>query len=635
MESRSTGTGGRADDSTEKPPHSSWRFALLGSLGLVVAIGLVYAPLRHSGFVRIDDPHYVSGNALVLRGLTLEGLSWAWTTIHASNWHPLTWWSHMLDAQLFGADPVGHHATSLGLHVLDTLLLWLAFARLTGAPGRSWVVAALFALHPLHVESVAWVAERKDVLSTLFLALVLLAYERFGRAPSALRMASVALFLALGLLCKPMLVTVPFVLLLLDAWPLQRGLSWARVAEKWPLFLLAAASCSVTFVAQHEWGSVASMEEFSLSQRIGDALIAYVAYLRLALWPADLCIHYPHALGLRWRELAAATAVLAAVTFIAWRERRRRPYVLIGWLWFLGTLVPVIGLVQVGSQAMADRYTYWTLLGPFVAGVWFAAEAFERMRANRVVVVATAIGILTPLSLAAHRQVGVWRDSLTLFEHAVVAEPRSELAHQSLGDELVERGRVDAGIAELRIAIELAPNYEVAHNGLGVALQARGELALGIEELRRATEIAPDYFEAWINLGSALHEANDIAGAAHAFEQAVALRPWHYEAQFNLAYELASLGRLAPAREHCRKAALLAPAGADDHRRLAALAEVTLDPELARAQLELVLRLDPLDGAACERALALATQSGDRVRAAELALQLERIRSSSAKPGAR
>lgn len=580
--------------------------------------------------MRIDDPHYVSDNAVVQRGLTIEGVRWAFTTMHASNWHPLTWLSHMLDCELFGSDPGAHHATNAVLHVASGLLAWLAFARLTGKPWRSWFVALLFLVHPLHVESVAWISERKDVLSAFFFMLVLLAYERYARAPAARRMVWVTLWLALGLMSKPMLVTTPFVLVLLDVWPLGRKLSWARFVEKWPLFVLSVASSIATFVAQHDWGSVASLDSWPLWKRVVDAVIAYAEYLRMALWPRALGVHYPHVLEARWGALAIASLVLVAITLVAVRERPRRPWLVVAWSWYLGTLAPVIGIVQVGSQSMADRYTYLPLMGAFLAVVWFAAETIESSNLHRAIAFGGAIVVGVPLALLAHRQAGVWHDSLTLFEHAVRVQPRSAAAHQSLGDELVERGQLDEGIAHLRTALAIDSGSEMAHNGLGVALDASGDKEAGIVELRRATEIAPNYFEAWFNLGISLHESADLEGAATAFERAVALRAWHFEARMNLALTLMQLGRLELARDACQAAARLGAASVDDHRRLAAVAEAVGERSLALSEYRAIVAFDAHDEAACERALALATELKDNASAAEFSAKLERIRRDTA-----
>ena len=598
------------------------------TVGALILAGIVfvYGSLVHASFVRIDDPHYVSDNAMVARGLTLEGLGWAWTTFHASNWHPLTWWSHLVDVELFGMDAGAHHRTNVMWHALDTFLLWLAFARLTGRPGRAACVAALFALHPSQVESVAWISERKDVLSTFFFALTLLAYERHARRPGPARMALVTLCLACGLACKPMLVTTPFVLLVLDAWPLRRGVSWANVREKWPLFGLVAASCVLTYRAQHAWGSVASLDAWPLARRVAEAVIGYGTYLRRMVWPSDLAVHHPQHETLAVGACVLASLLLVGIVAVAWRERVRRPYLAFGTAWFLGTLVPVIGIVQVGSQATADRYTYVPSIGVFVALVWFVGDRLERARVPRLVPATCATLVLVPLAIAARAQARTWHDSATLFEHAVAVEPRSEIARQSLGDEWVARGRVAEGIAQLRLAVEIAPRYEVARNGLGVALQQSGARQEGLAELRRATELAPNFFEAWFNLGIACTEAEDVAGATHAFERAVALREWHYEARANLAYLLYASGRTDEARTHVRVAATLAPDTADDHRRLAAIAEVVGDTALARAEHEHVVRLDPADVESCERARALAEAAGDATRAAALRVELDRRR---------
>jgi hypothetical protein len=469
------------------------------SLGLVAMTALVYLPVRGHEFVSIDDNIYVRGNPHVADGLTWDAVRWAFTSGYAANWHPLTWISHMLDVSLFGMDAGAHHVVNLVLHVANTLLLFDVLRRMTGALGRSAFVAALFAVHPLHVESVAWVAERKDVLSTLFWMLTLEAYVAWTRAPNARRYALVLLAFVAGLLSKPMLVTLPFALLLLDAWPLRRMTDAASakrlVVEKIPLFLLAAASSVVTFVAQHAEGAVASFETRPLAERLVNAPIAYVVYVRKMLAPTDLAPMYaqarPSAAGIG----AAAAAALALVTWAAWRQARARPWFVVGWLWFLGTLVPVIGLVQVGWQTMADRYTYVPLVGLFVVVAWGAAELLAATaRAGAATVVASAA--LVACAVLARRQVETWRDGETLWRHAVAVDPDNPAARNFLGGQMCFLERYDEAVAQFREMVRLTPESAEAHNNLAFALRSRGDLEGAAAEYSEALRRKPGLVEA-------------------------------------------------------------------------------------------------------------------------------------------
>jgi hypothetical protein len=416
-------------------------------------------------FINMDDDVYVYENPRVLKGLTIEGVRWAFTAFHISNWHPLTWLSHMTDVTIFGNDARGHHLVNILLHSLNTSLLFLSLFRMTAALWRSALVAALFALHPLHIESVAWIAERKDVLSGLFFMLVLLAYEWYVRRGGRRRYLLVALFLALGLMAKPMLVTVPFLLLLLDLWPLGRT-AWAAPAgggegspvspgrllwEKVPLLALALVSSGITFLAQRAGGAIKTLEFIGTDLRLANVAVSYVAYIGKTLWPLSLSMYYPFPPEMPpgWK-VGGAVLVTAAVTAAA-VFLRRRPYFLVGWLWYLGMLVPVIGLVQVGDQAMADRYAYLPLTGLFVMAVWGSAELLRGRR--RRWSVGAAAGVLLILTPLAARQAGYWKDSITLFSHALSVAPGSHIIHNNLANSLVRAGRTNEAITHYREAL--------------------------------------------------------------------------------------------------------------------------------------------------------------------------------------
>jgi protein O-mannosyl-transferase len=481
---------------------------ILVVLALAALTVAVYAPVGHFDFVQLDDPAYVTENPNVLGGLTLEGLSWAFTTGHAANWHPVTWLSHMLDVQLFGVAAGAHHLTSLALHAANTLLLFGLLVLLTGALWRSALVAALFAVHPLHVESVAWVAERKDVLSTFFMLLTLWAYAGFVRhvGPAATaggatagrsRRVYYALMLvvfALGLMAKPMLVTLPFVLLLLDVWPLERlNPAWPRVREKLPLFVMAAASSIVTFVVQQRGGAVTPFEVHPFSLRLQNAVVSVVAYLRDALWPAGLTVLYSFPSAVPPEQVAISLAVLAVVSLAAYRLARREPYLLVGWLWYLGTLVPVAGLVQVGVQARADRYTYVPLIGVFIMVAWGLAALVGRRPRLRMVVSAAAIGAIVGCAVTARVQAGYWTDSVALWTRATMITLHVDEfeAHMSLGTALGNQGRVDEAREHFAEAARLRPESDAAHCSLGIALARSGRLTDAVRELNEALRLNP------------------------------------------------------------------------------------------------------------------------------------------------
>jgi tetratricopeptide (TPR) repeat protein len=562
----------------------------LASLGRIVG----------NGFVSLDDRQYIVENPRVGAGLSLEGARWAFESFHQANWHPLAWLSHQLDAQLFGLRPAGHHATSLALHAAAAVALLLALEGMTGAALLSFVVAALFAVHPLHVESVAWAAERKDVLSGFFWMLTLGVYLRYARRPGPRRLAVVALTFALGLLAKPMLVTLPLVLLLLDFWPLGRlAVRWrgapvpgggagsirAALLEKAPLFALSAAASAVTLVAQREGGAIFPLLTLPVATRVGNAALAYVRYLGQAAWPAGLSIFYPHpGDSLRWGAAAAALAGLAVLSAGALALARRRPWLAVGWLWYLGTLVPVIGLVQVGNQALADRYTYLPLVGVFLAAAWSGREATRRWAPARAAAPWVAGAGLLALGAAAAVQAGHWRDTLSVFSHAVRVTPGINwLAEANLGYEYERRGdhaealahftravRRQPGIPDLRAALGTAllnlgreaeaerayrdalridPASVDALFGLAYIQFGRGRLAEAAASYRRVLELDPAHFESIVNLANVLAQQGDAAGAAALYERAIALRPRDPRARFNLGALLVKQGRPERAAE--------------------------------------------------------------------------------------
>lgn len=491
------------------------RLELLVCLGLALATAASYSTVLGNDFV-YDDGDYVLDNSRVKGGLTLANVSWAWTTFFQSNWHPLTWMSLQLDASLLGTGPAGFHLTNVVLHLANTVLLFVVLQRMTGALGSSAFVAGVFGLHPLHVESVAWITERKDVLSTLFWLLTMLAYYHYVQRPGLLRYLLVVLPFVLGLLAKPMLVTLPCVLLLLDYWPLRRGENqpgpaasltalwrrwWPLVWEKLPLFALSAASSVITWYAQQRGGSVARLDQVPLEARLGNAVVAYATYLRKMFWPSDLAPFYPHpGINLSIRDLALALLVLAALSWAGWRWRQTCPALLVGWLWYLGTLVPVIGLVQVGSQALADRYTYVPLMGATIALTWPSAELARRWHWQKIL---SAVGriALVACALLTWNQVSYWKDDLTLWTHTLALTGSHAVVHENLGVGHAKRKQLDQAIRELQRAVNLAPLHLGAHQNLAGVLIERGRFTEAAELCRQVLQADPQNAAAHRNLG--------------------------------------------------------------------------------------------------------------------------------------
>ncbi|HEY6009800.1 MAG TPA: tetratricopeptide repeat protein [Geobacteraceae bacterium] len=484
---------------------------------LAAAVVVSYWPVLDNLFVIYDDPEYVTENGPVLAGLTWKACAWAFTTVHTGNWHPLTWLSHMADVSLYGLDPRGHHLTNLVLHTANALLLFTLLRRLTGKDTRSLAVALLFALHPLHVESVAWVAERKDVLSGLFFLLTLLAYHRYTLRPGPGRMAPVALALAAGLAAKQMLVTTPVVLLLLDRWPLGRlrdavhgdGSTTLRrlCVEKIPLFLLAAAGAAITFVSHRHEGAVAPLVPRELLINAANAAVAATAYLGKMLWPARLAVFYPYSPDFPPPlALAGACLIIVLLSWGTWRWRRRAPWLFVGWYWYLVTLLPVSGVVRIGSMAMADRYTYLPLIGPFIALVWGAAELLAPARARvRRSAVGAACLVIILLATLTWRQTRHWHDSITLFGHTVSVTRDNWLAWNNLGVAWLLRGGPPRGLNIARfLGGDVPGTLSVAPGAVGTVSLQRAQAAF-----REAVRIRPGYESAHFNLGLAALRLGD------------------------------------------------------------------------------------------------------------------------------
>lgn len=578
-------------------------------LVLILACLALYSPVRHHAFVNYDDPDYVTANPHVLAGLTVAGVRWALTSTYGANWFPLTWISHMLDVELFGLDAGRHHLTSAVLHACSAVLLFLAFLRMTGARWRSAFVAAAFALHPLRVESVAWAAERKDVLCGLFWMLALLAYARYAERPGPKRYALVAAAFAGALLSKPMAVTLPAVLMLLDYWPLRRG---PKLVEKLPLFAMSAAASVVTLLVQGSGGAVLTTAELSLGQRAANAVVSCAAYCLQTLWPSGLAVFYPFRVPAVWEALAAL-AGLAAVTAAVARRRE----LLAGWLWFLVTLLPVIGLVQVGLQSRADRYTYLPSIGLAILLAW----AVPRQLLGAACLAWAAV---TWTYLPA------WRNSRTLFEHALAVTRNNYIAHNNFGVALRDAGDSAAAMSHFQSAIEIRPAYSDAQNNLGEALLRAGRLDEAESHIRTALALRPDSPEAHINLGTVLSRRGrdadaaaayrraieldpDTAGAPDAhynlgrfyglaglsaeavaeFQQVLRVRPNDVEAHYNLGTAYVALDRLGDAIDEFRLAIRLRPGYVNAHFNLGAAFATRGDYAAAIGEFSETLRLQP------------------------------------------
>ena len=603
------------------------------ALALALITAFSYAPIRHHEAIDLDDPGYVFDNPHVTAGLTSDGIAWAFTTGHAANWHPLTWISHMVDVEFFGVDPGAHHVVNLVLHVINTLLLFGVLAWLTGALYPSAFVAALFGVHPVHVESVAWIAERKDVLSTLFWLLTMGAYGWYVRRPGIARYGLVAALLALGLMSKPMLVTLPVVLILLDYWPLRRNLPLRTlVIEKLPLFALVIASSIVTFIVQRQGGAVSTLDVMPVSMRIGNALVSYVAYLGKILWPANLAVFYPFPREIPPAAIAGAVLLLAAITFLAVRVARTRPYMLVGWLWYVGTLVPVIGLIQVGTQSMADRYTYVPLIGIAIAVAWAAADLPARFR---TALVATGVAVVLALTVVTRAQVAHWQSSLTIWQRTVDVTAENYRARNSLAAVFGNQGRPADAIVHLREALRLAPDageaFHIQHN-LGRALADLGKFDEAIPHYREALRLKPDYPEAHNNLGLALAKQGQFEAAIAEYTRALEDRPGFPPALANLAgarndlgFSLFSRGLTTDALREYTEAIRLRPdfALALDNRGFALAASGRMADAIAdfRAAIAADPRLEPAQHH-LGLALAAVGQFAEAARHLQTALQI-------------
>jgi protein O-mannosyl-transferase len=630
---------------------------LLIYLTLALATFIAYQQIGHNGFVWDDNVLYITNNPHVKCGITWESVFWAFSTPYAGYWHPVTWLSHILDCEFFGLNPFYHHLVNLLLHIVNTLLLFCVLKRMTGAIWRSAFVAAVFALHPLRVESVAWVAERKDLLCGLFWMLTIAAYIRYARRPSIRRYLLVIIAFGLGLMAKPMMVTLPFVLLLLDYWPLRRfqwagkatsevsppsdsanicyrrSTLWRLICEKIPLFILMVASAVVTLIATQKSGTVATLKAVSVDMRIANAIVSYVGYMSKMVYPSRLAILYPYPFDrlLTWQPIVS-TIVLAVLTVsVIHLSRQQRHYLIVGWLWYLGTLVPVIGLVQVGSQSMADRYTYLPSIGFFIIVAWGMYELLAKRRYLKVGLAISAGIAVVILLVCTQVQVKYWRDDLTLFGRAFEVTKNNPTMLINLGAAFEGLGKHNEAIICYSEALRFEPKDPSVHYNLADSLAAQGKFNEAISRYRQALKFKPNYPEAHINLGATLLKQGEFDEAINHFQQALQIEPNNPAIYHNLGNVYTAKGKFGEAIGYYRQALNIKP---DFALSLNALAWIFAtnsntelqDPELAIELAERAAKLTKYQNATVLDTLAAAHASAgnfsEAVETAEKALQL-------------
>ena len=627
-----------------------------GSVALALLAFTVFWPVISHDFINYDDPDYVTSNQHIRPGLTSQGLSWAFGRLHGEQtyWHPLTWVSHMVDCQLFGLNPVGHHLVNLLFHTLNTVLVFLVFRRMTGAFWRCAVLAGLFALHPLQVDTVAWVAERKNLLSTLFWLLTMWAYACYARKksaasepgpgvesqgpesgasrftfhisrplqlPTSIYYSLALLFFALGLMCKPVLVTLPAVLLLMDYWPLERlwpsmpnrrpATFLSLVAEKAPFLVLAVASSVITIASHHALkGMMNAAAGLPLEARIENALVSYVRYLGKTVWPSHLAVFYPHPVSWPIWTIALSGLMLLALSVLAVSAARRHPYLFVGWFWFLGVLVPFIGVIQAGAQAMADRFAYVPLIGLFLALVWGAHEAAGHWRYRTAALSGGVVVAVLLCGFFTRRQLSYWKDGQTLFEHAIAVTGHNDVAHYNLGVTLANKGLLDEAIPHYEAAARFSPEDPEPHDGLGYVLASKGKIVEAIEQYREALRLDPCDARAHNNLGNLLAKQGHAEEALQHFTESLRLDAKNPEARNNLGIALAKQGRLDEAISQFQEVTRVNPDHAGAHRSLGLALAAQQKLEAAADEYRHVLRLRPDDARARAALGGLLVQQG-------------------------
>lgn len=534
------------------------RFEYVISLFLILAILFIYYQTKNFDFVLLDDDVYITHNPHVVRGLNSENVKWAFSNSHGGFWIPITWLTYMVDSQLHGLNAGYYHVTNLILHMLNSLLLFFVFRQMTGDIWRSGFIAALFAVHPVHVESVAWVSERKDLLFAFFWLLTMWRYHSYVKQPSPWRYACVVLFFVAGLMSKPMIVTLPFVLLLLDYWPLNRfqfkknqrsGLEQPKVSavklvlEKAPLILLSIGASVMTFIQQQAHGAVSSIESSLINQRISNVLVSYVKYLFKMLWPQDLTAVYPYSSAIPVWQIAGAGLLLGLTSFLTIKNVYKHPYLAIGWFWFLGTLIPVIGIIKIGSHAIADRYTYMTFIGLYIMVAWGVPEIMTQFRHKRFALASAALVLIATFMMVSRNQTTHWFDSVRLFSHAIEVNPDTFLAQRNLGLALSYRGDLDRAIGHFKQALRINPTSARCYNDIGTVFMVKGRHAESIEYFEKALYYEPEYSKAHNNLGLVLMAQRKFAEAAIHFQAALKSNPGFKLAQQNLQKANTALAR--------------------------------------------------------------------------------------------
>jgi len=582
-------------------------FIVLLCLTLAIITLSVYLQVGSHQFISFDDYQYVRDNPHVSSGVTGKNFLWALTSVEASNWHPVTWMSHMADVQLFGMSPRYHHLTNVAIHIASSLLLLLLLLSCTGSIWKSSFVAALFALHPLHVESVAWVAERKDVLSAFFGLLTLFFYSGYVAKRKPGRYLLALFSFLLGLMSKPMLVTLPIIMLLMDYWPLGRYRQEGQeqlvrqlrtkmlslIKEKIPFLALTLPSVVLTIYAQHQGGSVAGLKEIPLLLRTGNALIAYVKYIGKILWPSDLAIFYPLSSAVPLWQVIGFLVILVLLSACAIRAGRRYPYLVLGWFWFLITLLPVIGLVQVGGQSMADRYTYLPSIGLFIVATWGVPDLARRLRYRKGILALLAGVIIIASAAITWKQLGYWQDGISLYRHALQVTPNNHLVNFNLAVDLTEKGDLDGAIQAYRASLEGNTFISEAHNNLGFVLAKKGDWDAAIREYQLSLWMNPKDTRSLLNLGDAFAQKGDLQAAIKQYRQVLVLTPDNTDASTNLGNALTRNGELDAAIETYRAVLRIIPASSDVHNNLGAALARKGDLDAAISEYQVALRINP------------------------------------------
>jgi len=558
-----------------------WQSRFFISLLLILATLAVYWPVKEYGFSSYDDSHYIVENPHIQHGITLDGIRWAFsngitTSIMPDLWIPVTYLSHMATIQFFGMNPAAHHLVNLGFHLLNTLLLFFLLLQMTRAKWQSAFVAILFAVHPLHVESVVWIVERKDVLSTFFWFLSLWAYIRYCQRPTLQMYLLVCLTFILGLWSKTILVTLPFLFLLLDYWPLGRlpldnmGTVWKRVREKLPLMALSVAFTAIPIISLPRQGmNVISAGQYSLLTRLGNALASYVSYLRKMFWPSDLAVFYPHpGYSLPAWQIGGSFLLLVCVSILVLRARKKQPYLAVGWFWYLGTLLPAMGLVPTGAHLMADRYTYVPLIGIFIMIAWGAPELLAGLRQKRSLWIASSLIVVSAVMVSARQQLNHWRTNIALYEHAIRVTKNNFVAHNNLGTALKKQGEYSEAVAHFAEAVRIYPRYSDAHSNWGASLIKEGKFEEAKDHLNRALQITPNMADAHNNLGVIFKKKGNLKEAVAHYAEAVRLTSHDPESRNNLAIALSLQNKFPEAVEQFNEVLEIFPYHAKTYNNL-------------------------------------------------------------------